>query len=84
MVTVGNIISNFNIINKNNLYTNVQNGDSITKINNISTTRNNINAVSKLNEYNILSNNDKIVYLPQIISTIIPIRELSCIIKTSI
>lgn len=83
-VTVGNILANFNQINKNNLFPNVQNGNSINKVVNINTNRNNINAVAKLNQYNSLSNNDKVVYLPQIISTIIPIRELCCIIKTSI
>ena len=83
-VTVGNILANFNLINKNNLFSNVQNGNSINNVNNISTMRNNINAVAKLNQYNALSNTDKVVYLPQIISTIIPIRELCCIIKTSI
>ena len=39
--------------------------------------------VSNINQYNNLPNSDKNIYLPQVVSTLIPINELSCNIKTS-
>ena len=80
-IKVGNIIDTFQTIVNNN--TDLSNGELISESNDIYTDLPLINSVSNINQYNNLPNSDKNIYLPQVVSTLIPINELSCNIKTS-
>jgi len=81
-IKVGNIINNFTIIDKSNSVS-IGNGVNISEFNQINPNLPFINTVSEINSYNNLPTIDKDIYLPQVISAIIPINELSCNIKTS-
>ena len=80
-IRVGNIINNFDsIINQN---VNISNGINTYESDSVLTELPLINSVLDVNEYNNLSGGDKNIYLPQITNTLVPINELTCIIKTS-
>ena len=81
-ISVGNIINNFDIIDNSNLIS-ISNGLNVPEFGEIDTNLPYMNSVNEINSYNNLPNSDRNIYLPQIISTIIPINELSCNIKTS-
>jgi hypothetical protein len=82
-IKVGNIINNFDIIDKSSSLYDLANYSKVENIDKLSQDKNTVESLTQYNNYNSLESVNKNIYLPQLLNAIIPVREFSCVINAS-